>query len=186
MFYNIAGTISFNFPNSFNLSVVIQKNNLMGYEIERKFLVNGDYKSHSFKNFRIKQGYLALSGVNVVRVRIKGEKAYVTIKSALEENTIKRNEWEYEIPVTDAEEMLLLCEDAVIDKTRYLINVGNHVFEVDEFYDDNEGLLIAEVELESEDEAYEKPDWLGTEVTGNVRYYNSFLSIHPYREWRDE
>lgn len=155
----------------------------MGYEIERKFLVNGDYKSHSFKNFRIKQGYLALSGVTIVRVRIKGEKAFVTIKSALEENKIKRNEWEYEIPVQDAEEMLLLCEEAVIEKTRYLIKVGKHVFEVDDFDGENEGLVIAEIELESEDEPYEKPGWLGPEVTGNVRYYNSFLSIHPYSEW---
>ena len=80
----------------------------------------------------------------------------------------------------------MLCEEAVIEKTRYLVNVGNHVFEVDEFYGDNEGLFIAEVELESEDEAYEKPDWLGPEVTGNVRYYNSFLSIHPYKEWQEE
>ncbi|MDO5524359.1 MAG: CYTH domain-containing protein [Bacteroidia bacterium] len=158
----------------------------MGYEIERKFLVNGDYKSQSHKNFRIRQGYLALSGVSVVRVRIKGERAYVTIKSALEENTIKRNEWEYEVPVADAEEMLLLCEEAVVEKTRYLINVGTHVFEVDEFYGNNEGLLIAEVELGHEDEPYEKPAWLGAEVTGNVRYYNSFLSIHPYKEWKDD
>ncbi len=142
----------------------------MGYEIERKFLVNGDYKSHSFKNFRIKQGYLALSGVTIVRVRIKGEKAFVTIKSALEENKIKRNEWEYEIPVQDAE-------------TRYLIKAGKHIFEVDDFEGENEGLVIAEIELESEDEPYEKPGWLGPEVTGNVRYYNSFLSIHPYSEW---
>lgn len=155
----------------------------MGYEIERKFLVNGDYKSHSFKNFRIKQGYLALSGVTIVRVRIKGEKAFVTIKSALEENKIKRNEWEYEIPVQDAEEMLLLCEEAVIEKTRYLIKAGKHIFEVDDFEGENEGLVIAEIELESEDEPYEKPGWLGPEVTGNVRYYNSFLSIHPYSEW---
>ncbi len=158
----------------------------MGYEIERKFLVKGDYKSQSFKNFRIKQGYLSLSGVSVVRVRIKGEKAFVTIKSALEDGKIKRHEWEYEVPIPDAEEMLLLCEDAVIDKTRYLINVGNHVFEVDEFYGDNEGLLIAEVELNDEDETFETPDWLGPEVTGNVRYYNSFLSIHPYKEWSDD
>ncbi|MPM81853.1 Inorganic triphosphatase [bioreactor metagenome] len=155
----------------------------MGYEIERKFLVNGDYKSHSFKNFRIKQGYLALSGVTIVRVRIKGEKAFVTIKSALEENKIKRNEWEYEIPVQDAGEMLLLCEEAVIEKTRYLIKAGKHIFEVDDFDGENEGLVIAEIELESEDEPYEKPGWLGPEVTGNVRYYNSFLSIHPYSEW---
>lgn len=158
----------------------------MGYEIERKFLVKGDYKSHSFKNFRIKQGYLALSGISVVRVRIKGDKAYITVKSGHVDGKIKRHEWEYEIPIPDAEEMLLLCEDAVVDKTRYLINVGNHVFEVDEFYGDNEGLLIAEVELESEDEPFEKPDWLGDEVTGNVHYYNSFLSIHPYKEWRED
>ncbi len=137
----------------------------MGYEIERKFLVNGDYKSHSFKNF------------------LKGEKAFVTIKSALEENKIKRNEWEYEIPVQDAGEMLLLCEEAVIEKTRYLIKAGKHIFEVDDFEGENEGLVIAEIELESEDEPYEKPGWLGPEVTGNVRYYNSFLSIHPYSEW---
>ncbi len=155
----------------------------MGYEIERKFLVNGDYKSHSFKNFRIKQGYLALSGVTIVRVQIKGEQAFVTIKSALEENKIKRNEWEYEIPVQDAGEMLLLCEEAVIEKTRYLIKAGKHIFEVDDFEGENEGLVIAEIELESEDEPYEKPGWLGPEVTGNVRYYNSFLSIHPYSEW---
>jgi len=122
----------------------------------------------------------------VIRVRIKGEKAFVTIKSALVEGKIKRHEWEYEIPVADAEEMLQLCEDAVIDKTRYLIRAGKHTFEVDEFYGDNEGLLIAEVELESEDEPFEMPDWLGPEVTGNVRYYNSFLSIHPYREWNDD
>ena len=155
----------------------------MGYEIERKFLVNGDYKSQSVKSFRIKQGYLSLSGLTVVRVRVKGEKAFITIKSAHEDGKIKRSEWEYEIPVADAEEMLLLCESAVIDKTRYLINVGNHVFEVDEFYGDNEGLLLAEVELEDEDELFEKPDWLGEEVTGNVRYYKSYLAIHPYREW---
>ncbi len=158
----------------------------MGYEIERKFLVNGDYKSHAYKSMPIKQGYLSLSGISVIRVRIKGEKAFVTIKSALVEGKIKRHEWEYEIPVEDAGEMLQLCEDAVIDKTRYLIRAGKHTFEVDEFYGNNEGLLIAEVELESEDEPFEMPDWLGPEVTGNVRYYNSFLSIHPYREWSDD
>lgn len=158
----------------------------MGYEIERKFLVNGDYKSQAYQSMPIKQGYLSLSGISVIRVRIKGEKAFVTIKSALVEGKIKRHEWEYEIPVEDAEEMLQLCEDAVIDKTRYLIRAGKHTFEVDEFYGDNEGLLIAEVELEREDEPFEMPDWLGPEVTGNVRYYNSFLSIHPYREWNDD
>lgn len=158
----------------------------MGYEIERKFLVNGDYKSHAYSSFAIKQGYLSISGISVIRVRIKGAKAFITIKSAQVEGLIKRHEWEYEIPVEDAEEMLLLCEDAVIDKTRYLVQAGKHVFEVDEFYGENEGLLIAEVELEREDETFDKPDWLGPEVTGNVRYYNSFLSIQPYKEWSNE
>jgi CYTH domain-containing protein len=155
----------------------------MGYEIERKFLVDGDYKSKSFKAYPIKQGYLSLSGVSVVRVRLKGEKAYITVKSSVVSGTLKRNEWEYEIPKDDAEEMLKLCEEGLIDKTRYLVKVGKHVFEVDEFNGDNEGLLIAEVELEHEDEHFEKPEWLGEEVTDNVRYYNSFLSIHPYNKW---
>ncbi len=157
----------------------------MAYEIERKFLVKGDYKSHSSKSFRIKQGYLSLSGKSVVRVRIKGEKAFITIKNIPEKETIVRNEWEYEIPVSDAEQMLQLCQSSIIDKTRYLVNVGNHVFEVDEFYGDNEGLLIAEVELEDENESFEKPDWLGDEVTGNIRYHNSYISLHPYKEWKD-
>ena len=147
----------------------------MGYEVERKFLVNGDFKSKSFQSLRIKQGYLALSGINVVRVRTKGEKGYLTVKTALEEGKIKRAEWEYEVPVEDAEEMLQMCEDAIIDKVRYLVQVGDHVFEVD-----------AEVELEEEEEVFEKPDWLGVEVTGNVRYYNSFLSIHPFRGWSED
>ena len=155
----------------------------MAYEIERKFLVDGDYKSKSFKAYPIKQGYLSLTGVSVVRVRLKGEKAYITVKSSVVSGTLKRNEWEYEIPKDDAEEMLKLCEESLIDKTRYLVKVGKHVFEVDEFNGDNEGLLIAEVELEHEDEHFEKPEWLGEEVTDNVRYYNSFLSIHPYNKW---
>ena len=158
----------------------------MAYEIERKFLVKGDYKSKSFKAYPIKQGYLSLSGVSVVRVRVKGEKAYITVKSSAVAGSIKRNEWEYEIPVVDAEEMLKLCEEEIIDKTRYLVKVGNHVFEVDEFYGENEGLLIAEVEFEREDELFEKPEWLGEEVTGNVRYYNSFLSMHPYKKWNSK
>lgn len=157
----------------------------MGYEIERKFLVNGDYKADAYESMIIRQGYLSLSGNSVIRIRIKGEKAFITIKSALTEGKIKRHEWEYEIPVEDAEEMLDLCGDVLIEKRRYLVPVGKHTFEVDEFYGKNEGLRIAEVELESEDEPYEKPEWLGAEVTGNVRYYNSFLSIHPYTEWRD-
>lgn len=155
----------------------------MGYEIERKFLVRGDYKSHATRHVTIKQGYLSLSGTGIVRVRIKGEKAFLTVKSALVEGKLKRHEWEYEIPVREAEEMLQLCEDAMVEKVRYLIPYEGHLFEVDEFYGDNAGLVIAEMELSEEDEPYEKPEWLGAEVTGNVRYYNSFLSIHPYKEW---
>lgn len=158
----------------------------MGYEIERKFLVAGDYKSHAYSYLPIKQGYLSLSGFSVVRVRVKGDRAFLTIKSSQVEGSIKRHEWEYEIPVNEAEEMLLLCEDAVIDKRRYLVRAGKHIFEVDEFYGVNEGLCIAEVELEDEDEPFEYPEWLGEEVTGNVRYYNSYLSIHPYSEWSDD
>lgn len=159
--------------------------NDMGYEIERKFLVKGDYKSESFTSFPIRQGYLSLTGTGIVRVRVKGEQAYITVKSAHVEGVITRNEWEYEIPVEDAKEMLQLCGQGVVDKTRYLVKVGSHLFEVDEFHGENEGLLIAEVELDREDEPFEKPGWLGEEVTGNVRYYNSFLSIHPYKEWTD-
>lgn len=158
----------------------------MGYEIERKFLVGGDFKSHAHFHYVMKQGYLSLSGTSVVRVRINGEKGYITVKSKAGENGITRREWEYEIPLRDAEEMLLLCDEGVIEKTRYLVTVGRHTFEVDEFEGDNKGLLIAELELESEDEPYEKPDWLGGEVTGDVRYYNSYLSIHPYREWAEQ
>lgn len=155
----------------------------MGYEIERKFLVKGDYKSSSFKKYSIKQGYLALSSLNVVRVRVKGDKGYITVKSSVIKDSIKRNEWEYEIPVNDAEEMLLLCKEGIIDKTRYLVKVGKHIYEVDEFYGENEGLLIAEVELEDENEIYDKPEWLGEEVTGNLKYYNSYLSLHPFKTW---
>lgn len=158
----------------------------MGYEIERKFLVTGAYKPHAHHHYLMKQGYLSLSGISVVRVRVKGEKGYLTVKGSVGEGGITRREWEYEVPLQDAEEMLLLCEDAVIEKTRYLVRVGKHTFEVDEFAGENEGLLIAEVELENEEESFEKPDWLGAEVTGNVRYYNSYLSIHPYKGWGDK
>lgn len=155
----------------------------MAYEIERKFLVNGDYKTHAFKNYQIKQGYLSLSGT-VVRVRIKDNQAFITIKNAPKEGLLIRSEWEYEIPLSDAEEMLSICTNSIIHKTRYLVEFGGHVFEVDEFYGANEGLVIAEIELQREDEPFERPEWLGDEVTGDVRYYNSYLSIHPYSEWK--
>lgn len=155
----------------------------MAYEIERKFLVKGEFKSLSIKEYVIKQGYLAMSDNNVVRIRIRGEEAFITIKSAAFEGTITRNEWEYSIPVNEAEDMLRNCQGSVIDKIRYNINVGTHTFEVDEFYGYNEGLILAEVELESEDESFATPDWLGEEVTGDIRYYNSYLAEHPFKKW---
>ena len=154
----------------------------MNYEIERKFLVAGDYKSHAFKHYRIVQGYLSSVLERVVRIRIQGDKAYLTIKSTVSDTEFTRYEWEREIPVQDAEEMLKFCEKEIIDKTRHLVKVGAHVFEVDEFYGNNQGLVVAEVELASEDEVFEKPDWLGEEVTSDDRYYNSMLVKHPYSE----
>lgn len=155
----------------------------MAYEIERKFLVRGEFKSKSFKEYIIKQGYLASSENGVVRIRVKGSEAFITIKSSVYEGDITRNEWEYSIPLNEAEEMLRLCQGAIIDKTRYNISVGEHIFEVDEFYGENDGLILAEVELSSENESFEVPDWLGDEVTGDVRYYNSYLAEHPFNKW---
>ena len=156
----------------------------MNYEIERKFLVKGEFKSKAFTHWRIVQGYLSSVPKRVVRIRIKGEQAYLTVKSTVSGNGLTRYEWEKEIPVKDAEEMLTFCEKDIIEKTRYLVQVGNHVFEVDEFYGTNEGLLMAEVELQSEDEEFEKPDWLGKEVTHDIRYYNSMLVKDPYSTWK--
>lgn len=158
----------------------------MGYEIERKFLVKGDYKSQASDCFSIRQGYLSLSGKSVIRIRTKGESAFITIKSALGESKIKRHEWEYEIPLKDAGEMLTLCENGIIEKNRYLVDYGGHLFEVDEFFGDNEGLVIAEIELQDEDERYDRPDWLGNEVSADERYFNLYLSKHPYKKWNGE
>lgn len=156
----------------------------MNYEIERKFLVKGDFKSEAFTHWRIVQGYLSSVPKRVVRIRIKGDKAYLTIKSTVSGNGLTRYEWEKEISVQDAEEMLQFCEQEIIEKTRYLVKVGAHIFEVDEFYGSNQGLLVAEVELQSEDEEFEKPSWLAKEVTHDIRYYNSMLVKTPYSEWK--
>lgn len=152
-------------------------------EIERKFLVNGEYKSHAVRSFRIVQGYLSSVSGRTVRIRIKGDKGYITVKGKSNESGVSRYEWEKEIPLNEAEELLQLCEPGTIDKTRYEIPSGKHTFEVDEFYGENEGLTLAEIELESEDENYIKPDWLGVEVTGDRRYYNSCLTKQPFKEW---
>lgn len=153
-------------------------------EIERKFLVNSNvFKSEAFAQNRISQGYLSSVPGRTVRVRIKGNKGYLTIKGATNESGLSRFEWEKEIPVDDATALLKLCEEGVIDKTRFEVKIGNHIFEVDEFYGENEGLIMAEIELNSETETFEKPTWLGKEVTNDNRYYNSFLSKNPYKKW---
>lgn len=154
-------------------------------EIERKFLVITDvYKKDAFKQTRIVQGFLNTHPERTVRVRIKGDQGFLTVKGISNQSGTIRSEWETEISVTDAEELLELCEPGIIDKTRYEIKVGNHTFEVDEFLGENEGLMVAEVELNSEDELFEKPIWLGKEVTGEVKYYNSQLSLNPFKKWK--
>lgn len=194
----------------------------MHIETERKFLVHdSSFKQLSVKSFRIKQGYIAHEGGNTVRVRIRDEEAFLTIKGPSLDG-ISRFEWEREIPLADAEELLLLCHGGFIDKTRYLVPVGHAApetlrfatslpptlsagpshscghgrpqvpeaacpagkyFEVDEFYGDNEGLVMAEIELDSPDEPFERPSWLGEEVTGDRRYYNSHLLKYPFKAW---
>jgi len=153
-------------------------------EIERKFLVlSEEYKTEAFKKTRIIQGFLNTHKERTVRVRIKEEKAFLTIKGISNKEGTTRMEWEKEIPVSEAEMLLRICEPNLIDKTRFEVKVENHIFEVDEFYGENEGLVIAEIELTSEDEEFIKPEWLGKEVTGDVRYYNSLLSKTPYCNW---
>jgi adenylate cyclase len=153
-------------------------------EIERKFLVTSDsYKEEAFSKKRIIQGYLSSNPERTVRVRIKENKAYLTVKGSSNASGMSRFEWEKEILVEEAENLLLLCEKGVIDKTRFEVKVGNHIYEVDEFYGENEGLEMAEIELQSETEWFEKPNWLGEEVTNDNRYYNSYLSKNPYKNW---
>ena len=153
-------------------------------EIERKFLVTSDaFKEEAYAQNRIKQGYLSSVPERTVRVRIKGNKGYLTIKGITNKTGLSRFEWEKEIPIVEAETLLLLCETGVIDKTRFEIKTSNHVFEVDEFYGENESLVMAEIELNSESETFEKPSWLGQEVTNDERYYNSYLSKNPFKKW---
>ena len=155
----------------------------MGQEIERKFLVNGDFKSQAYAQSHIVQGYICSARGRTVRVRIRDDRGYLTIKGASADNGLSRYEWEKEIPLIEAEELMKLCEPGVIDKTRYLVRSGHHVFEVDEFYGDNEGLVVAEVARSAPDESYEKPSFIGREVTGDVRFYNSHLMKYPFKAW---
>jgi adenylate cyclase len=155
----------------------------MPLEIERKFLVKEGYKQYAFTHTRITQGYLSSVPERIVRIRINGDRGFITIKGVSNSSGMSRYEWEKEISADEARELLALCEPGIIDKTRYLVQVGKFTFEVDEFYGENEGLVIAEVELSSEEEQFEKPGWLGIEVTGDRRYYNSKLAKMPFKKW---
>lgn len=153
-------------------------------EIERKFLVvSEDFKNEAFKNSRIKQGFLNTHPGRTVRLRITGDKAFITIKGKSSKNGLSRFEWEKEIDIDEAEALFELCEPGIIEKTRYLVKAGDFVFEIDEFYGENEGLKVAEIELNKETDTFEKPQWLGREVTGEIKYYNSQLSKKPYKNW---
>jgi adenylate cyclase len=155
----------------------------MALEIERKYLVDLEKLGTLENGTRIKQAYLSTNKDAVVRVRVKNDKAYLTIKGS--NIGVTRLEFEYEIPLIEANEMLdKLCQKPVIDKTRYLIDYENHTWELDIFYGDNEGLVVVEVELSSEDETIILPSWVKEEVTSDARYYNSNLMKHPFKDWQ--
>lgn len=154
------------------------------FEIERKFLVNSEaFKATAHAKHVIAQGYLNSNPERTVRIRIKGESGFLTIKGKGDQSGTTRFEWETEISLMEAKPLLNLCEKGVIRKIRYEVKYGRHVYEVDVFEGDNEGLIIAEIELSAANEAFEKPDWLGIEVTNDPRYYNAYLSQNPHREW---
>ncbi len=155
----------------------------MATEIERKFLVTGDFSRQVISAQRIVQGYICSQPGRTVRVRIRGEEGFLTIKGASDEKGLSRYEFEQKIPLADAEELLKLCEPGAIDKMRNLVPAGKHTWEIDVFHGENEGLILAEIELASEDEPFERPDWIGQEVSGDRRYYNSMLTTHPYKQW---
>lgn len=157
----------------------------MAQETEKKFLViASDFKNEAQKHTRITQGYLSSVPERTVRVRVKGELGFITVKGIGNDSGASRYEWEKEIPVAEAKELLKICEPGIIDKTRYEVKSGDHTFEVDEFYGENEGLVVAEIELKNEHDHFIKPAWLGTEVTGDVKYYNAMLMKHPHTKWK--
>lgn len=157
----------------------------MALEIERKFLVDGGFRDRATSVSHIVQGYISSARGRTVRVRLRDDRGYLTIKGPSDEAGLARYEFEKEITVDEARELLQICEPGIIDKKRYLVPAGRHVFEVDEFFGENAGLVVAEVELRSADEAFERPDFLGREVTGDRRYYNSMLRACPYKDWTD-
>lgn len=157
---------------------------MSGLEIERKFLVrHADYKRQAFSSSHIQQGYICSSHGRTVRVRIRDDRGFLTIKGPSDEKGMSRYEFEKEITLEEAQELMKLCEPGSIEKVRYLVKSGSHTFEVDEFHGENEGLVMAEVELQSEEEPYEKPDFIGEEVTGDRRYYNAYLTKCPFTSW---
>ena len=156
----------------------------MAIEIERKFLVNGDFMPEVTRSYRIVQGYICSQEGKTVRIRIRDKEGFLTIKGASDEKGLSRYEFEQKIPLADAERLMTLCEPGVIDKVRHLIPSGkHHTWEVDVFHGENEGLILAEIELSSEDEPFDRPSWLGKEVSGDHRYYNSMLTKHPFSTW---
>ncbi len=158
----------------------------MHFEIERKFLVKGPFKELASSSSRIMQGYISSMKGCTVRVRIRDEKGYLTIKGPSDQGGLVRYEFEKEISLQDARDLMKICEPGIIDKTRYLVPYEGHIFEVDEFYGENEGLILAEVELKAPDEPFERPAFLGREVTGDRRFYNSCMRVHPYSQWKED
>ncbi len=153
------------------------------FEIERKFLVKADFTPFVSRSYTIIQAYILASKEKAVRIRILADKAFITIKAKLELTEFSQFEWEKEIPVNEAKQLLQLCEKPYIEKERHEVDYRGKTFEVDVFGGDNKGLILAEIELSSENESFEKPDWLGEEVTGDKRYYNAYLAKKPFKEW---
>lgn len=158
----------------------------MATEIERKFLIEGDFLSEATSKTRIVQGYICSEKGRTVRVRIRDDKGYLTVKGAASSSGLSRYEFEREVPLEDAEQMLRLCEQESINKERYLVPYKGHTWEVDVFHGHNEGLILAEIELSREDEPFERPSWLGKEVTGDRRYYNSVLTRTPFHIFEEK
>jgi CYTH domain-containing protein len=157
----------------------------MSIEIERKFLVKSlAFKEESYASIEIKQGFLNSDKNRTVRIRVTNNKGFITVKGKSNKEGTTRFEWEKEISKTEALQLLKLCEKGLIEKTRYLVKKGKNTFEVDEFFGENEGLVVAEIELEKENEPFEKPNWLGKEVTGEINYYNSAISKNPFKNWK--
>ena len=165
----------------------------MAKEIERKFLVSGEFRQDSPESYRIMQGYICSDQDRTVRVRVRGDKGFLTIKGRSSADGLSRYEWEKEIPLHEAQDLMAICEAGVIDKTRYIVEARQEnspgsrlfLFEVDVFHGANEGLVVAEIELESPEESFPHPEWLSEEVTGDKRYYNSWLAAHPFSTWAE-